>query len=102
MDAISNGFFKPYEEQTDEELRAMGAVYEKSIIDFREHERQGHWFASNGQWYPNGDVHAGDVRGWKYDATEDLAFLFTELGTIWRLLHKRADERWQEERHAGE
>jgi hypothetical protein len=86
-----------YEDLTTDQLRNLVKAYENSVLEYKSHERAGHWYG-NGHFYLDELValnawNRGHLRGAaprKYDATEDLAFLYTELASIYRILFDRA------------
>ena len=85
----------PYEKCSTEQLKAYAREYEASVVNYKRFESEG-WYHIRGWWCNN--VHIVMQKAAElqipyevkpYDATEDLAFLYTDLGRIYNILSER-------------
>lgn len=87
-----------------EALKYQARRYENSALEYKEHERRNHWYGGQkfyrdeeiwedkDVYYVRGNVDSERVIVRKYDATEDLAFLYTELSKIYQRLFELEEE----------
>jgi hypothetical protein len=91
-----DGELVPYGRRSTKHLMLQASVYEESVKDVIRHETHGHWYYQ-GQFY--GCKADAEFAYWnsgrkgalpvEYDALEDLAFLYTELGKVYEVLMDR-------------
>jgi hypothetical protein len=72
-------------------LEDLAAQYEQSVVEYKAHETAGDYYG-HGEFHDASDVEDNggpDETVTKYDATEDLAFLYDELGRLYQTLFDR-------------
>jgi hypothetical protein len=106
---IEDDGFVENKDRSTEELKGLIRRYERSVVEYKGHELLGHWYTVDGQWYRNERElreagYVPYVRGegqfrtaYKYEAAEDLIFLYTELAECYTIVFDRQQEQLQRE-----